>query len=119
MVEQRTGSFLPPTACRSWGYSTALCAQVLPGESWSPRSADTGLQAHKRGKLKPETVRPTNTRGNQMSKGKSKNLINRNQGYTSPSEPSSPKTASPGYCNTMKKQDLDLKITSHDADRGL
>ena len=35
-----------------------------------------------------------------------------------PSEPSSPKTASPGYPNTPGKQDLDSKITSHDADRG-
>jgi hypothetical protein len=31
---------------------------------------------------------------------------------------SSPKTASPVYPNTQEKQDL-VKITSHDADRGL
>jgi hypothetical protein len=34
------------------------------------------------------------------------------------SEPSSPITASHGYSNTLEKQVLDLKITSHDADRG-
>jgi hypothetical protein len=54
-----------------------------------------------------------------MAKGKHKNLSNRNQDYMASSEPSSPKTASPGYVNTWKKQDFDLKITSHDPDRGL
>jgi hypothetical protein len=42
-------------------------------------------------------------------KGKHKNLPNRNQGYLASSEPSTPTTASPGYTNTPKKQDLDLK----------
>jgi hypothetical protein len=70
---------------------------------------DTGLQVHRRNKLKPETARPTNTRDNQMVKGKYKNLINRNQGYMASSEPSSPTTASPGYPNALAKQDLDLK----------
>lgn len=110
---------LSQSAPRRWICSTALYAQVLLGESWSPRSADTGLQAHRRDKLKPETVRPTNTRDKQMTKGKHKNLTNSNQGYLSSSEPSLPTTASPGYPNTPEKQDLNLKITSHDADRGL
>ena len=44
-----------------------------------------------------------------MVKGKHKNLNNRNQGYMASSEPSSPTTASPGYPNTLEKQDLDLK----------
>jgi hypothetical protein len=87
----------------------------LPGESWSPRSADTGLQAHRRDKLKSDTEKPTNNRDKQMVKGKHKNLTNRNQGYMASSEPSSPTTASHGYPNTWEKQNLDLKITSHDA----
>ena len=33
------------------------------------------------------------------------------------SEPNSPTSASPGYANTPEKQDLDLKITVHDAAR--
>ena len=85
----------------------------------SPRSADTGLQAHRRDNLKPETARATNTRDYQMVKGKHKKLTNRNQGYMASSEPSYPTTASLEYPNTLEKQDLDLKITSHDADRGL
>ena len=44
-----------------------------------------------------------------MAKGKSKNKSNRNQGYLASSEPSSLTTANPGYPNTQKKQDSDLK----------
>ena len=44
-----------------------------------------------------------------MVKGKHKNPTNRNQGHMATSEPSSPTTASPGYPNTLEKQDLDLK----------
>jgi hypothetical protein len=44
-----------------------------------------------------------------MSRGKHKNLNNRNQGYLAASEPSSSNTASPGYPNTPEKQDSDLK----------
>ena len=80
---------------------------------------DTGLQAHRRDKLQPETARPTNTRDNQMAKGKHKNPTNRNQGHTATSEPSSPTTASPGYPNTPGKLESDLKILSHDVGRGL
>jgi hypothetical protein len=78
-------------------------------ENWSPRSADTSLQAYRRDKLQAETTRPTNTRDNQMAKDKLKNLTIRNQGYLATSEPSSPTTASPGYPNIPEKQDLDLK----------
>jgi hypothetical protein len=53
----------------------------LPGESWSPRSADTGFQTHRRNKLQPEIARTSNIRDYQMAKGKPKNLINRNQNY--------------------------------------
>jgi hypothetical protein len=44
-----------------------------------------------------------------MAKGKRKNPINRNQDHSSSSEPSTPTSASPGYPNTPKKQDSDLK----------
>jgi tRNA(Ser,Leu) C12 N-acetylase TAN1 len=44
-----------------------------------------------------------------MSKGKCKNLTNRNKDYLAPSEPSSPTIASPGFPNTPEKQDVDLK----------
>jgi hypothetical protein len=56
-----------------------------------------------------ETARPTNTRDNQMWKGKHKNVPNRNQGYITSSETSFLTRASPGYPNTWKTQDLDLK----------
>ena len=44
-----------------------------------------------------------------MAKGKHKIIINRNKGNMTPSEPSSPTTANPGYPNTPEKQELDLK----------
>ena len=44
-----------------------------------------------------------------MVKGKHKNLTNRNQDHSPSSEPSTPTSASPGYHNTPKKLDLDLK----------
>jgi hypothetical protein len=82
---------------------------VLPEESWSPRSADTGLQTQRRNKLQPETARTSNTRDYQMVKGKCKNLTNRNQDYLPSSEPTTNTTSSPGYPNTQEKQDSDLK----------
>jgi hypothetical protein len=54
-----------------------------------------------------------------MAKGKHKNLTNRNQDYRASSEHRSPTIASPGNSNTPEKQDWDLKLSSHDADRGL
>jgi hypothetical protein len=56
-----------------------------------------------------QTALTTNTRDYQMVKGKHKNLTNRNQHHSAPSEHSTPSTASPGYPNTPEKQDLDLK----------
>jgi hypothetical protein len=44
-----------------------------------------------------------------MVKGKLKNLNNKNQAYLASSGPSTPTTASPGYPNTLEKQDLNLK----------
>jgi hypothetical protein len=44
-----------------------------------------------------------------MTKVKSENHTNRNQDYLASSEPSTPTTVSPGYLNTLKEQDFDLK----------
>jgi gas vesicle protein len=44
-----------------------------------------------------------------MAKVKSKNLTNRNPDHSPSSEPSTPTSASPGYPNTPKKQDSNLK----------
>ena len=44
-----------------------------------------------------------------MVKDKCKNLTNRNQDHSPSSELSTPTSASPGYPNTPKKQDSDLK----------
>ena len=46
---------------------------------------------------------------NQRTKGRHKNITNRNQGSMAPSAQSSPTTASPGYPNTLEKQDPDLE----------
>jgi hypothetical protein len=44
-----------------------------------------------------------------MAGGKLKNRSNRNQGYLASSESNTPTLASPGYCITPEKQDMDLK----------
>jgi hypothetical protein len=67
------------------------------------------MQTCRRDKPQSETARPVNTRDNQVARGKSKNISNRNQGYLASSEPSSPNTVSPGYPNTPEKQDPELK----------
>ena len=67
------------------------------------------IKNHRKYKLQPETARPSNTRDYQMVKDKHKNLTKRNQDYSPSSEPSTPTSASPGYPNTPKKQDSDLK----------
>ena len=63
-----------------------------------------GSQDHKRYKLQPETVIPTNNRNNQMARGKYKKLSIRNPGYLASSEYSSPTTGRPGYPNTLEKK---------------
>ena len=104
-----------PSSCHlhpgAWTVPQTSVLRVLPGESWSPRRADSqaGLQVHKWDKLKAEKEKPNNTRDNQMAKGKHKKLTNRNQDYLASSEPNSHNTASCGYPNTLEKQDLDLK----------
>jgi hypothetical protein len=44
-----------------------------------------------------------------MAKGKLKNLTNRNQDHSPSPEPSTLNSASPGYPNTPKKLDPELK----------
>jgi hypothetical protein len=44
-----------------------------------------------------------------MAKGIHKNLTNRNQDHSPSSELSTPTSASPGYPNSLEKQDWDLK----------
>jgi hypothetical protein len=63
-------------------------------------------------------VRRGSNKDNQMAGGKHKNINNRNQEYLTSLELNSPNIASPGYTITAEKQDLDLKITSHDDDSG-
>jgi hypothetical protein len=53
-------------------------------------------------KPESETARPANTRGNQMAKGKLKNIINRKQDYLASSEPSFSTTVNPGYPRKSK-----------------
>jgi hypothetical protein len=52
------------------------------GESYTPRSADRGIQNHRRNKLQPETTIATNSRDYQMAKSKYKNITNRNQEHS-------------------------------------
>jgi hypothetical protein len=103
------GSYWPIAAPRGWGCSTALCILVLSGESWSPRSTDTGLQTQRRNKLQPETTRISNTKDYQIVKGKCKNLTKMNKKCLASSEQITPNTVSPEYPNTLEKQDSDIK----------
>jgi hypothetical protein len=79
MVQEQWGSWdriFPLNICtQDLGFSTALCKQVLPEESWYPRSADTDLQIYRRDNLQSETARTTNIRDNQMAKDKHNNNV--------------------------------------------
>jgi hypothetical protein len=44
-----------------------------------------------------------------MTRGKRKNISNRNPGYLESSEPNSPTIASPGNTITLEKEDMYLK----------
>jgi hypothetical protein len=81
---------------------------IFPGKRWSSRSADTGLQIHRRNRLQPETGRTSKRRDYQMAKGKCKNLTKGNQDYMASSEPRTPTTSSSGYPN-IGNQQSDLK----------
>jgi hypothetical protein len=83
-----------------WRFATAR-GTGLPGDLQQPR--DTG------GRLQTEPPRPGNTRDNQMVRDKHKTINNRSQYTLTPSEPSFPTTAIPGYTNTPENQDADLK----------
>jgi hypothetical protein len=61
-------------------------------------------QAHRKDRLQLETRKSNNTRDNQMSRAKHKNITNRNQNDLAKSELRSPTTASAGYPNILEKQ---------------
>jgi hypothetical protein len=79
----------------------------------APLALQGGLELYRitnlRGLLLPGTIRPPNTRNNQMAKDKHKNIINRSQCNIAALEPISSTTASPRYSNTPKEKDSDLK----------
>jgi hypothetical protein len=58
------------------------------------------------------TTRSGNTRDNWMAKSKHKNIINRSQCNLTPSESSSPATASPGYLTYVKSKTMTLNLIS-------
>jgi hypothetical protein len=97
------------TCTQSLGCSRAFCTKVLPGDSWFPHSIDKGLQTQRRDKLQPDTAKSSNVRDNNLAKGKRKTLTKRKQDYLASSKPSFPTKACPGYTNTWKNQDVDLK----------
>jgi hypothetical protein len=64
-----------PSVPWSWPCAIALHTQILPRESWSPRSVDT--QTYRKDKPQSETARLANTTENQVMRGKCKNISNR------------------------------------------
>jgi len=54
-----------------------------------------------------------------MARGKLRNISNKSQEYLVSSESSTSTKANTGYPNTPEKQDLGIKITYHDYDKGL
>jgi hypothetical protein len=75
----------------------------------SPRNAETGLQAHRKDKFKPETANQLTAEITRWLKVSSRILSKRNQGCITSSGPSSSTIATPGHPNRPEKQDLDLK----------
>jgi hypothetical protein len=96
---------------------TALCTQVLKGKSWSPRSADTDLQAHRKDKLQPETARPTKTRDNQITKASTRTLQQKQRllGIIRTQFTNNSKSWIPQH---TKKTRFGFIVTSHDRDEG-
>lgn len=83
---------------RNWGQDPSSL-HLHPGVNPVEKACILGVlthlrsQAHrvtKRNNLQSETAKPTNTRENQMVRGKYKNLTNRNQDYLAATEPSTP-----------------------------
>lgn len=66
-------------------------------------------------RLQSDILRAASTWDKQMAGGKHKhkNISNRKEGYFVSTEPNYPTIASPGYTITPEKQDMGLKITSH------
>jgi hypothetical protein len=84
-------------------------AAPLPGAPTRPGSQDHRSSDTPRISGRSDIAIAGSTRDNQMVGGKHKNISNRNQGYLASSEPNSTTIASPGYPNTLEKQDSDTK----------
>jgi hypothetical protein len=109
------GILLAMICTQRLGCSRALCAQVLPGKSWSLRSADTGLQTHRSNKLQQEKARKSNTRDNRMVKGKCKKQTPRLLGTIRSQFSHNELSWIPQQTGKARYR---FKITSHDANRG-
>jgi hypothetical protein len=119
---QPTGKALTP-GLRRWisspdFWTPALQEESLPAESLLTTSTQVRvvlpgvlIEANRitEGSSSTKDSLNINTRDYQMVKGKCKNLTNRNQEHWASSEPRMPTTVNPGYPNTPKKQDSDLK----------
>jgi hypothetical protein len=113
--------FRPSSSARRQVWTPDICAPSLQEESFPAEGTLTTetqerarlpcllTEANRKNRLHQETTIATNSRDYQMAKGKHKNLTNRNQDYSPSSESSTPTSASPGYPNTPRKQDSDLK----------
>jgi hypothetical protein len=75
-----------------------------------PETTDlTGVLTHRLAGGTSHSQRQQDQLTAEIVRGKGKDIRNRNKGYMASSEPSSPTTASPGYPNTLEKQDSDIK----------
>ena len=84
---------------------SAICAR----ETQSSSGVEIALQTHRVFKQQPVTIGLTKASDKQITKGKCRNVTNRNQGNMAASKPNSLTTGIPGLPNIPEKQDLDLK----------
>jgi hypothetical protein len=101
-----TGSFWSPSASRADPVPQLSIPKFcqnradLPGVLTHGLTGQTSYSQRQQDQLTPQIT---------GWRGKYKNISNRNQGYLASSKLSSPTTTSPGYTNTLEKQDSDLK----------
>jgi hypothetical protein len=106
-ISAGTRSFQSPSAPRTWAVPEPFVYKFNQERASLPGLLT--LTNPQEGQAQTETATPSNTRDSQMTKGKYKNLINRDQDYLAPSESCAPTRASPGFHNTLEKQDVYLK----------